>query len=436
MPPGVASAAVPDLDEDVVSMAVEVGRSALADAQVDIADVDGLLFVTCSSPYSEHGAATEVARGLGLPRTAQVTDLAGDARGVVGALRIAADAVAVGRANSVLVIAADRRRGRTGTSTEVLGAGAAAAVIRQGGAVIGAMTSYRHGVPTRWRSDGSLEVQAYDDPRYERDQQVLPPLHEVISGAPAFLALDVRDARSGRVFAKALGCMDADLGDDDVSEVGDVGSAASLFTLARCLGRRPAERGVLIASSPGSGADGLVIEPGPVAVTHCRPPRRDVDYVTYLRAHGLLLPPAPPEPIVPWAATPGAARDDRFGALSAARCRTCGSLSIPASRRCVDCRSADLEPAPVPRVGSIVTHNVQHAVAVHPESAPVAVGVARFAGSEGTRGGQVSAMFVEGGLDRLHVGAPVELVYRRLGCDDGLVKYGWKFRLMEVDDVG
>ena len=69
-------------------------------------------------------------------------------------------------------------------------------------------------------------------------------------------------------------------------------------------------------------------------------------------------------------------------------------------------------------------------VAVDPEPAPVAVGVIRLEGDAGTRGGQVSAMFCDSPLDQLRVGAPVELVYRRLGRDAGLVKYGWKARLV------
>ena len=87
----------------------------------------------------------------------------------------------------------------------------------------------------------------------------------------------------------------------------------------------------------------------------------------------------------------------------------------------------------------MITYNVQHVVAVFPEAAPVSVGVARVDGAEGTRGGQVSAMFCDTAPDLLRVGAPVELVYRRAGIDDGLVKYGWKLRVLAqngVDDVG
>jgi hypothetical protein len=40
-------------------------------------------------------------------------------------------------------------------------------------------------------------------------------------------------------------------------------------------------------------------------------------------------------------------------------------------------------------------------------------------------------MFCDSDLDAVRVGAGIELVYRRLGVEDGLVKYGWKMRLVE-----
>ena len=88
-----------------------------------------------------------------------------------------------------------------------------------------------------------------------------------------------------------------------------------------------------------------------------------------------------------------------------------------------------------PRSGVVVTYNVQHVVAVHPEPAPVAVGVIRLTGEGGDRGGQVSAMFCDSDLGTLAVGTPIDLVYRRLGADDGLVKYGWKARVHVEGDA-
>jgi uncharacterized OB-fold protein len=168
-----------------------------------------------------------------------------------------------------------------------------------------------------------------------------------------------------------------------------------------------------------------------VPVSNRRPAPVPVSYVEFLRRGGVLAGPAPPEPIVPWPATPAALRDDVAGVLVGAQCRSCGSVNIPPRLICVDCGGDRLEIRPLPRQGRVVTYNHQHVVALHPEPAPVSVGVARLAGLEGERGGQVSAMFCDSDLDAVRVGAGIELVYRRLGVEDGLVKYGWKMRLVE-----
>ena len=55
----------------------------------------------------------------------------------------------------------------------------------------------------------------------------------------------------------------------------------------------------------------------------------------------------------------------------------------------------------------------------------------RLDGARGERGGQLSGMFVAGDEARIAIGAPVELVHRRLGSERGLVKYGWKLRIVE-----
>lgn len=164
---------------------------------------------------------------------------------------------------------------------------------------------------------------------------------------------------------------------------------------------------------------------------HSRPAEVSIDYVGYLQRFGVVEGPEPPPPIVPHAATPGAFRDDGEGSLAGGRCVTCRSLNVPPRRRCIDCGGTSLVSERAPRRGSIVTYNVQHVVAVHPEPSPVAVGVVRLTGEEGARGGQVSAMVCDSDLELLHVGSPVELVYRRLGADDGLVKYGWKVRVVQ-----
>lgn len=434
-PAGVRSVAVPDVDEDVTTMAVQVLDDLLHESPDTV--VDAVLVATCSSPYAEHSAASEVVRALDLPRSTAVVDLAGSVRGGVTGLALAAGAVESGRWRTVAVVAADARRGELGSGVEVLGAGAAAVLVSsEGGVAVGSLATERHGVPTRWRPNGATALRSYDDTRYERDELVVPAVRAAVAGtggaSPVFLAGGYTDARSPSVIGAACG-IESDVGDDGVAELGDLGTAGPLFSLAHCLERAdPGTSGVVFAAEPGAGADALSLSIEVlIPIVTRRPAATAVDYVGYLQRTGVLAT-SGLEPIVPWAATPGAYRDDLLGALVGAECTRCGSVSIPPRPLCIDCGGDSLELRRVPRRGQVVTHNRQHVVAVSPEPAPVSVGVARLDGLAGERGGQVSAMFCDADAE-IRVGAAVELVYRRLGVDDGLVKYGWKLRLQDDD---
>jgi hydroxymethylglutaryl-CoA synthase len=452
---GPRSVSVADHDEDVVTMAVEAAEAALGAEAAVLAEAalaagdghaeppDALYLATCSSPYAEHSAAAEVARALDLPRDAEVADLAGSTLGGLRALTMAADAVASGRRSRALVVASERRRGAPGTAVEALGAGAVAVLVTAGGGVaVEAGASWRHGVPTRWRPDGAVALSHYDDARYETVEQVRPAVAAVRAAlAPAgaepvtFLALGPVDGRSAGAIAKALELPAPTAG--EVDETGDLGAAAVLASLAAVLrSAEPGATGLCIAVEPGAGACGAALRVGgPVPVVDRRPPARPVGYVEFLQRFGALSGPQPPDPIVPHAATPGALRADVAGSLQGSRCARCGSISVPPRRSCIDCGSPDGTLVRAPRRGTVVTFNLQHVVAVHPEPAPLAVGVVRLQGQPGTRGGQVSAMFCEEALEQLAVGAPAELVYRRVGCEAGLVKYGWKARLVVAGEA-
>ncbi|HEX2161516.1 MAG TPA: zinc ribbon domain-containing protein, partial [Thermoleophilaceae bacterium] len=219
---------------------------------------------------------------------------------------------------------------------------------------------------------------------------------------------------------------------DAGAEAGDTGAAGSLLALASAWqGAERGDRCAALAYESGAGADALLVEAtAPPPPTATQPARRPVGYVELLRRRDLLEPPPPPDPSAPYAATPAALRDAPYvDDLTGLECAVCGSLNFPARPTCIDCGSSELSPVPMPRTGRVVTHNEQFVVGVAPEPAPVSVGVVRLDGASGERGGQVSAMFVDGDA-AIEIGAPAELVHRRLGSERGLVKYGWKLRIV------
>jgi uncharacterized OB-fold protein len=440
-PAGVRNVAVADVDEDVVTFGVQVlddlARSVATNVGDGIADIGALIVATCSSPYAEHSVAAEIARALDLPPATTVVDLAGSVRGAVDALVLAAAGVESGRWGRVAIVAADLRRGTIGTAVEAMGCGASAALVEDdAGISIGQLASERRGVPTRWRPNGAAAVRVYDDPRYERDELLVPTVRAAVAAAApeaSFIAGSYTDARVAAAFAAACG-IDGRRG-DDVAETGDLGTPGPLVALAQCLeGAEAGTKGVIVAAEAGAGADAIAVTVDePIAVHRRAPKGQPISYVAFLQRTGA-LPSDGLTPIVPWSATPGAYRDDLVGSLVGSECADCGSVSIPPRPLCVDCGGDRSVRRGIPRRCRLVTHNRQHVVALAPEPAPVAVGVARLDGLDGNRGGQVSAMFCES-LDGLAVGAPVELVYRRLGADEGLVKYGWKLRLAGDTDA-
>ena len=432
-PGGVRTVSVAGFDEDIVTMGVEAAEAALCGVAATIDTVDLLIVATCSSPYVEHSAAAEVARALALDPTATLVDLAGSTLGGVNALEVARCAVLTRSATRALVIASERRRGMPGSAVEALGAGAVAFLITDGApSTLGARASFRYGVPTRWRSEDSSVLRNYDDARYELVGQVQPAVQAVVSalasGSPTHLAVGPLDVRSRTAMLRAMK-FDADAVGFDFSATGDLGTAGPLFDLAGVASGRSEGNVACVGVEPGSGAAGFTLTlSAEVPIIEHRPDGAPVSYVEYLQRFGVLEGTKPPSPIVPYAATPGASRSDLEGSLVGDRCSACGSLNIPPRRRCIDCGAEEFTRERAPRRGVVVTFNVQHVVAVHPEPAPVAVGVIRLEGEAGERGGQVSAMFCDSNLDELAIGHEVEIVYRRLGVDDGLVKYGWKVR--------
>jgi hydroxymethylglutaryl-CoA synthase len=432
-PGGVQTVSVAGFDEDIVTMGVEAAEVTLASIDAPVTSIDLLVVATCSSPYGEHSAAAEIGRALGLSPTVAIVDLAGSTLGGVTAVQTAQNAVLAGSATRALVVVSERRRGVPGSAVEALGAAAIALLVVQGGpSKFGPAASFRHGVPTRWRSENSPVLRNYEDARYELTGQIEPAVSAVLGGLAAststHLAIGPLDVRSHKSLSQSMK-FESDSASFDFSHTGDLGAAGPLVDLAGLIATQPGSTIACIGVEPGSGAVGFTLAlEGVVTVARHQPEPVSVSYVEYLQRFGVIEGTTPPSPIVPYAATPGAARADSEGSLAGDRCEACGSLNVPPRRLCIDCGAGRFVRERASRVGEVVTFNVQHVVAVHPEPSPVAVGVIRLKGEKGERGGQISAMFCDSNLDGLSVGQAVELVYRRLGVDDGLVKYGWKVR--------
>ncbi|MEV0089299.1 beta-ketoacyl-ACP synthase III [Saccharopolyspora sp. NPDC050642] len=96
-----------DDDQTVVSMAVEAGAKAIANAGLAPSDVDQVIVATCTMQGGIPNAAAQVADQIGI-KAKSAYDLNAACAGFVYALSVASDAVRSGSARNVLVIGSER----------------------------------------------------------------------------------------------------------------------------------------------------------------------------------------------------------------------------------------------------------------------------------------------------------------------------------------
>lgn len=94
-------------DEDVVLMAAEAGKKAVASAQVDPAEIDLVILATATRRRNIPGAAPQVASLIGIPESAGGYDVNAMCAGFTYSLAQASNAVRLGEAGKVLVIGSD-----------------------------------------------------------------------------------------------------------------------------------------------------------------------------------------------------------------------------------------------------------------------------------------------------------------------------------------
>ncbi|MGH9759273.1 MAG: 3-hydroxy-3-methylglutaryl CoA synthase, partial [Blastocatellia bacterium] len=126
--------AVAGVDEDSVTMAVEAVRDLLSGR--DGSDIDGLIFASTTSPYSEKQASTLVATAADLRRDIWSGDYTNSTRASTSALKSALDAVKAGSASRVIVAAADQRLSQPKSANErMFGDGASAIEVGNSGVI-------------------------------------------------------------------------------------------------------------------------------------------------------------------------------------------------------------------------------------------------------------------------------------------------------------
>ena len=442
--PGVETTAVPDADEDALTMGVEAARRALAaggagdeaagDAAGQVAggDVDHLAYATTTPPLEEEDLTARLASYLDVPSGASRRVVGGSTRAGIDAL---VDALEV--TGTALVVAADCPRGEPDDPREhAAGAGAAALLVGDGAPAV-VTDRATHGDPrpgTRFRRRGSVNVEGLDVGTYERAAFVEPveaAVDALDDSATADVDAIALQAPDGKLPYRTDLDAEAIAAVETVSELGDTAAASVPLSLATAFADGH-DRVLAVGWGSGGGATALAIE-GAAPVERSLEPTAEIDYPSYLRRRGDVVGETPDGgaahvPVPTWRRSlPQRHR------LEAGRCPECAAVAFPPSGACPDCRRlVEYEPVEPDLRGTVeaVTRIGQGGAppefaAQQARQGAFGVAIVGFDARGDADGHFTVPMQVVGG-EGVEPGDPVRPVPRLIYVEEGVPRYGLK----------
>lgn len=416
-PRGIDRRAVAAFDEDETTLAVAAARRAVIAGDVDATRLGLVIFATSGDAT----AAATVAEALGA-HDARVVDVTGRATAGAAALATAFESVdAAGR--DVLVVVADVPRAPPGSPDEAVeAAGAAAFVLRPGGAVrVRASASAARELPGAHVAD--LAARDLSARAAATDADAF--------GAPAAFLVAWGDARTA--WAR-----DAKPPTSMRAIVGDARAASPLIDLAVALASASAgAEGLLAVERDGQA---VVLR---LAVESALPPLTprpdalaaagtEVSYFDSLRHRGVFVDDlgVPDQPMGAYVSLPDFARSlpQRYR-LVAQKCVACAKLAFPPRATCPSCGARDAEDVALSGRGRVYSFTI-----IAQGSGP-----SEFAAEQSMTGDYVSAIveleegprvaarLADVAARAVDVGMPVEATLRRLYRQQGVDRYGFKF---------
>ena len=446
---GVESKAVPDADEDALTMAHEAATRALDAADREGEEVAFLAFAATRPPLAESDLTVRLGGMLGVPDDATRHVFTGSTRAGTRALDAGLAAGPWGDGVG-LVVAADCPRGEPDSDEEhAAGAGAAAFVLdAEGPATVTQRAEYASEYPgTRFRRTGDdategLGVTTYDRQAFtEALAGAVEQLHGEGVEAVDAAAVQAPDGKLPYRAASALGVDAATIQECAlVHELGDIGAASVPLSLARALADGH-ERVLAAAFGSGAGADALLVESGDVPASLGLDGDESISYPEYLRKRGELTA-GPPGGGGAYVSVPSWRRTlDQRHRLVAGRCPECGGLNFPPEGACTACTSlVEYEDVTLQGTGTVEASTTISQGGAPPEFAEQQAESGDFGvvvvALDGPDGGQASAPAQVTGTDpgSLAVGDRVETTMRRIYTQEGVTRYGFKVR-PSVDDA-
>jgi 3-hydroxy-3-methylglutaryl CoA synthase len=434
--------AVANYDEDSLTLAVEAARDCLDGW--DRSTIDGLFFVSTTSPYREKQGATLIASVLGLRSDILTSDLAHSLRAGTTALEMAKACTQSGKAESILVAFADTRTVHPGAPQEPwVGDGAAAFLIGRGscGAEWASFASESNEMMDTWRTEEDGFVRSWED-RWVKQHGFLEVTGKAIdrvlqeSGIPAqqldHAVLYAPDSRSHRQLASRLDLGEGTkLADPLLESVGVAGAAHAPLMLAHALEQAGPDETILLAGY-GDGADALVLKTtehvktirGRRAVKgHLATGQRLANYERYLWYRRLVDVDPPQALLVGSSATVLWREKHSVLRLNGSRCKACGEAAFPIQRICNGCRSKDAyDEIPLAEArGKLFTYTLDYLAGQ--ADPPLIQSVVDL-----EQGCRLYTSMTDAGADEVELEMDVEMTFRRTRKAQGFYNYFWKCR--------
>jgi len=483
---GIERTAVPEADEDALTMAIAAGQRALdaageerpgtdsetagreagaAGLEAKAAGLEALAVATTTPPLDEEELTARLGSVLGIDSNADRQQFLGSTRAGTRALCALAESDRL----PALVIASDCPRAAPDDEREHRAGAAAAALLLDAPTECPARIVARaeHASPypgTRFRRRGEADVDGLSITGYDR-----AAFTETLAGAvdelrsvgdesdstvecsetldtkmldPDAVAIQAPDGALPYRAADAIGVeTDPIQRCAHVHELGDTGAASVPLGLADALANG-AETVLCAAFGSGAGADVLWIERdgaiaarldlegGPAVET------RTLEYPAYLRRRGELTA-GPPGGGGAYVSVPTWRRSiPQRHRLVAGRCPDCEALVCPPRGACRECGSrADYERVALPGTGTVETVTTISQGGAPPEfaeqqamSGEFAVAIVAFDGPDGTASASLPVQVVDVAPAAVDIGDRVTATVRRIYTQEGVTRYGVKVR--------
>jgi len=434
--------AVANADEDAITMSVAAAMNSIEG--MDRSKIDGLFFASTTSPYRQKQAAAMVATALDLRPDILTSDFANSLRAGTTALRAAVDAIKAGSASQILVTAADLRIPKSHSDFESrFGDGGVAILVSNTNIGVSIEDSYTVAdeILDEWVAGDETFPRGWES-RFVYEKGYLRVFSQAVAelmkktglGAGDFAkaAFYGSDARRHADMARKLGFdLKTQVQDGMFSTMGNTGTPFALMILSAALDEASAGDNILLGSY-GDGADVFYLK-ATEQIDKIKP-KRNIrkyleskrilpDYVTtYAWWRGLIdvVPAARrPRPEVPEAPVRLRLRDKNIR-FYGVKCQNCGYPQYPPTRICTRCQSKDrFEPYRFSdKKATLFTYSSDYLGSTM--DPPLVGAMVDFEG-----GGRAMLQMVDRDVNRLKLGMPLELTFRKLYTIDGIHNYYW-----------